>query len=43
MTEKEVESEDITSFYLKPADGGDIAEFEPGQYITIRVSTEERS
>ncbi|WP_068616835.1 NO-inducible flavohemoprotein [Paenibacillus tuaregi] len=31
------ESEVITSFYLKPADGQAIASFEPGQYITVCV------
>ncbi|PTX64339.1 nitric oxide dioxygenase [Melghirimyces profundicolus] len=31
------ESEVITSFYLKPADGGPLARFQPGQYVTVRV------
>ena len=31
------ESDVITSFYLKPTDGLAIPEFEPGQYITVRV------
>ncbi|UII57328.1 NO-inducible flavohemoprotein [Cytobacillus spongiae] len=31
------ESDCITSFYLKPADGGAISPFIPGQYISIRV------
>jgi nitric oxide dioxygenase len=34
---KEKESEVITSFYLKPADGGALAPFAAGQYITVRV------
>ena len=34
---KEPESELVTSFYLRPADGGPIPEFQPGQYITVRV------
>lgn len=34
---KERESEVVTSFYLKPADGRPIASFLPGQYITVRV------
>ena len=34
---KEAESEVITSFYLTPADGGDVPVFKPGQYITVRV------
>ncbi|XZE45587.1 NO-inducible flavohemoprotein [Pirellulaceae bacterium SH467] len=31
------ESEIITSFYLKPADGGLIPDFLPGQYITLHI------
>lgn len=31
------ESEVITSFYLKPQDGGEISTYLPGQYITVRV------
>jgi nitric oxide dioxygenase len=31
------ESEIITSFYLRPADGGALPEFEPGQYVTVRI------
>lgn len=31
------ESEVITSFYLKPADGKAIPSYKPGQYITVRV------
>jgi len=31
------ESEEITSFYLKPADGQPVPAFEPGQYIGLRV------
>ncbi|MEF2964519.1 NO-inducible flavohemoprotein [Paenibacillus sp. M1] len=34
------ESDVITSFYLKPEDGGDIASYKPGQYITVRVKPE---
>ncbi|MUG22621.1 NO-inducible flavohemoprotein [Paenibacillus macerans] len=34
------ESEVITSFYLKPEDGGEIASYKPGQYITVRVKPE---
>lgn len=37
VARKERESEVITSFYLKPQDGGPIAAFEPGQYVSIRV------
>jgi len=31
------ESAEITSFYLYPADGGAIADFIPGQYISVRL------
>lgn len=31
------ESEEITSFYLYPTDGGNIAEHLPGQYISVRL------
>jgi nitric oxide dioxygenase len=34
---KVVESELVTSFYLSPADGGPLAAFKPGQYITVRI------
>src|SRR5215204_6275137 len=34
---KEAESDIITSFYLEPADGSGVADFKPGQYITLRV------
>lgn len=35
---KEKESDIITSFYLKPADGGSLPNYKPGQYITIQAS-----
>ncbi|WP_144510647.1 NO-inducible flavohemoprotein [Bacillus sp. FJAT-22090] len=38
VVHKEKESENITSFYLKPADGKEVPAYEPGQFITIRVS-----
>jgi nitric oxide dioxygenase len=38
ITNKVEESENITSFYMKPADGAVIPTYEPGQFITIRVS-----
>jgi nitric oxide dioxygenase len=38
VTRKERESENVMSFYLEAADGGRIADFRPGQYITVRVS-----
>lgn len=34
---KEPESDVITSFYLKPADGADIPAWLPGQYITVKI------
>ena len=34
---KEKESEIVTSFYLKPADGGVLPHFLPGQYITVHI------
>jgi nitric oxide dioxygenase len=37
IARKVAESEVITSFYLRPADGGAIAAFEPGQYISVKL------
>lgn len=37
VTDRVQESDVITSFYLKPADGTDIPSYLPGQYITVRV------
>ncbi|NJR59629.1 MAG: oxidoreductase [Cyanobacteria bacterium CRU_2_1] len=31
------ESEEITSFYLQPEDGGAIPNFQPGQFLTIKL------
>ena len=31
------ESDIVTSFYLKPQDGGPLPAFEPGQYVTVKV------
>ncbi len=38
IADKVVESDVITSFYLKPADGQPLPSYKPGQYITIRVT-----
>jgi len=37
VTKKVAESDVITSFYLEPQDGQEIASFESGQYLTVRV------
>ncbi|BAU73807.1 NO-inducible flavohemoprotein [Metapseudomonas furukawaii] len=34
---KDVESAEITSFYLVPEDGGAVMDFSPGQYIGLRL------
>lgn len=38
---KVAESEEITSFYLEPTDGGTLPVFKPGQYISVRVLVKE--
>jgi len=37
---KEKESDVIASFYLVPEDGGAIASFEPGQYVSVKIDEE---
>ncbi|WP_067730501.1 NO-inducible flavohemoprotein [Oceanobacillus damuensis] len=37
VVKKVVESDVITSFYLKPADGGSFPSHKPGQYITVKA------
>lgn len=37
VVDKVMESEEITSFYLKPGDGLEIPVFKPGQYLTIKA------
>lgn len=40
VVKKVKESSVITSFYLKPEDGGSIALFQPGQYISVKAEME---
>ncbi|AZN68041.1 NO-inducible flavohemoprotein [Acinetobacter haemolyticus] len=37
IAQKVIESDEITSFYLAPVDGGDLPKYEAGQYISVRV------
>ncbi|WP_338286331.1 NO-inducible flavohemoprotein [Luteolibacter sp. LG18] len=37
IARKQVESEVITSFYLKPVDDSKVPSYKPGQYLTVRV------
>jgi nitric oxide dioxygenase len=37
VARKVKESDEITSFYLQPADGGELYEFKPGQYLGLRL------
>lgn len=37
VNRKVKESEEITSFYLKPEDRGEIPTFQPGQFLTIKL------
>jgi nitric oxide dioxygenase len=37
VARKVVESDEITSFYLRPADGSDVLDFHPGQYIGLKL------
>ncbi len=45
VAEKRAESEEVSSFVLRPQDGGPVMDFVPGQYIGLRVvvdGTEQR-
>lgn len=37
VKQKVAESTEITSFYLYPTDGGRVADFLPGQYVSVRL------
>lgn len=43
IEKKKKESSVITSFYLKPEDGGALPDYLPGQYITVRMPTPDGS
>lgn len=43
VARKTAEASNITSFYLKPVDGGALPEFKAGQYITLRMATPDGS
>ena len=42
VARKQVESEEITSFYLQPVDGKKLPDFKPGQYLTIKLDIGDR-
>ena len=43
VVKKELESKEITSFYLQPVDGAEIPDYKPGQYLTIKLDVPEQS
>lgn len=43
VAEKIQETDDVVSFYLKPKDGGPIASYQAGQYLTLKVDVESDS
>lgn len=42
IVKKESESKEITSFYFQPVDGGEIPDFQPGQFLTIKLDIPEQ-
>ncbi len=40
VARRHAESSTIVSFYLEPEDGGELPEFEPGQFLTFRLHIE---
>ncbi|OZI60521.1 NO-inducible flavohemoprotein [Bordetella genomosp. 11] len=40
VTRKAAESAEITSFYLRPADGGALLAYRPGQYLGLRLDVD---
>jgi ferredoxin-NADP reductase len=43
VARKVKESQEITSFYLKPQDGGELPDFQPGQFLTIKLDIPEQT
>jgi ferredoxin-NADP reductase len=43
VVRKVKESDEITSFYLKPEDNGEIPNFQPGQFLTIKLDIPEQT
>ena len=42
IVKKEPESQEITSFYFQPVDGGKLPDFKPGQFLTIKLDIPEQ-
>ena len=42
IVKKQPESEEITSFYFQPIDGGKLLDFKPGQFLTIKLDIPEQ-
>ncbi|MCC0177445.1 2Fe-2S iron-sulfur cluster binding domain-containing protein [Waterburya agarophytonicola K14] len=42
IVRKEPESTEITSFYFQPVDGGKLPDFQPGQFLTIKLNIPEQ-